>query len=64
MTPMEALQLLEQIAANSSMPLAVHLQAKQAIKTIIKALPQPEQQPPGKIEVHDEPLHMPEASHD
>lgn len=44
MTPTEALQLLEQIAANSSMPLGMHIQAKDAVKTLLPLLPEPPKQ--------------------
>ena len=38
MTPEQALQLLEQVAANSPMPLAGHLQCKQAVKVLFQEL--------------------------
>lgn len=38
MSPVEALQLLEQVAASSSMPLPAHIQCKNAVKVLLAAI--------------------------
>lgn len=38
MNPLEALQLLEQIAAGSAMPLAMHMRAKEAVKVLLTVI--------------------------
>lgn len=46
MSPVEALQLLEQVAANSAMPLPAHVQCKQAVRVLAEALmPRKEENP-------------------
>lgn len=48
MTPIEALGFLEQVAASAPMPLAMHNQAKQAIRTLVAAIqPKQEEKPDG-----------------